>query len=156
MAEYERELSRLQNATAKVASAVVYAGAGLVAREIAAGIDGLKITQVKQVIANYHKGVPSYITPEQKAGLKESLGIAKFRNDQGYINTKLGFDGYNSVKTKKYPKGQPNALIARSCNHGSTGMIAQPFIDKAVKRARKQAEAVMEQVLDEEIKKIMD
>lgn len=156
MEEYERKLSQLQWASAKVAKAAVYAGAGLVAREIAAGIRGLKTTTKKQAIINYRKGVPSYLTDEQKAGLEESLGIAKFRNDAGYINTKIGFDGYNSVQTEAWPQGQPNAMIARSCDHGSTAMIGQPFMSRAVARAKKQAEAVMEQVLDEEIKKIMD
>lgn len=156
MEDYERRLSRLGDKSGEAARRAVYAAAGLVAGEIAAGIRGLRITPEKQALANARKGEPSYVTPEQKAGLAESFGIAAFRDDQGFVNTKLGFDGYNSVKTKKYPKGQPNAMIARSCERGSTGMIAQPFINKAVSRAKKKAETVMEQVLDEEIKKIMD
>lgn len=156
MAEFERKLSSLQWASEKVAKAAVYAGAGLVAAEIASGIRALHTTTAHRAIINFNKGWPSTITEEQRDGLLASLGIAKFRNDSGYINTKIGFDGYNSIKTDQFPKGQPNAMIARSCNRGSVAMTRQPFIDQAVSRARKRAEAVMEQVLDEEISKIMD
>lgn len=156
MEEYERKLSRLGERSGAVVRKAVYAAAGLVAAEISAGISGLRITPEKRALANFKQGKPGYITPEQKAGLQASLGIARFRNENGFINTKIGFDGYNSIETEKYPHGQPNAMIARSCERGTTGMIAQPFVNKAVSRASKKAEAVMEQVLDEEISKIMD
>ena len=156
MEEYERKLSRLGAQSGEVARKAVYAAAGLVADEIQAGVRGLTTTTATQAIINYRRGQPSYITEEQKKGLEEGFGVAKMRDDAGFIHTKLGFDGYNSVKTRAWPRGQPNAMIARSCDRGSTSMVRQPFISKAVSQAKKQAEAVMEQVLDEEIKKIMD
>ena len=156
MDEFERKLSRLGDRAPEYTRKAVYTAAGIVADEIKAGIRGLKITSEKQALANARKGVKSYVTPEQKAGLEASFGVAAFRDDQGYINTKLGFDGYNSVKTKAWPKGQPNAMIARSCERGSTALVRQPFISPAVKRAQKRAETAMEQVLDEEINKIMN
>ena len=156
MEEYERKLSQLGARSGEVARKAVYAAAELVAGEIRAGIRGLRTTTATQAIINYHRGQPSYITEDQKEGLEESFGVARFRDDQGFINTKLGFDGYNRVVTKAWPKGQPNALIARSCERGSTAMIRQPFISRAVTRAKKQAETVMEQVFDEETQKIMD
>jgi hypothetical protein len=92
---------------------------------------------------------------DQRAGLKESMGIAGFRNDDGYLNVKIGFDGYNSHTTKTYPKGQPNVMIARALERGTSFSPATPFVNKAVNRVRAQAEAKMQKTLDEEIKKTM-
>lgn len=71
-------------------------------------------------------------------------------------NVKLGFDGYNEVKTRKYPKGQPNQLIARVTESGSPYMDKTPFMRMAVNATRKPALAEMQKVIDEESKKIMD
>lgn len=71
---------------------------------------------------------------KQYKGLIESFGIAKMHAGNNGYNVKCGFDGYNEIKTKKYPKGQPNAMIARSVNKGTSFMVAQPFMDNTVSR----------------------
>ena len=73
------------------------------------------------------------------------------QNENGYINVKLGFDGYNSVKTKKYPKGQPNALIARVTESGSSYRTKTPFIRPAVRATKKAAEQAGQAKIDERI-----
>lgn len=92
----------------------------------------------------------------QKKGLQHSLGIAPIRNDNGFINVKVGFDGYNSMETLKYPGGQPNAMIARSIESGTSIMQAHPFVAPAVSKTRKQAEKIMEQSIDKSINSIMN
>ena len=98
---------------------------------------------------------PCALSVTQKQGLIASLGLSTMRDAGGYINTKLGFDGYNAVKTRKYPGGQPNALIARAAESGSVALIKTPFIRPGVRAAKKAAEKAMEKTLDKEIGKIM-
>lgn len=89
----------------------------------------------------------------QKQGLLDSFGIAKFREEGTAITTSLGFDGYNSIVTKRWPKGQPNSMVARSVNAGTYFIKATPFIDRAKRQYRKAAEARMEEVIKEEVEK---
>ena len=71
------------------------------------------------------------------------------------INTKLGFDGYNKQITKKYPKGQPNAMIARTFESGNSFTQKIPFIAPAVRAKREEAERKMAEVIDQTTAKIM-
>lgn len=77
------------------------------------------------------------------------------QNDKGYLNVKIGFDGYNRTKTEKYPKGQPNQLVARGVESGTSWKQKKPFIRPAVNRTKKKAEQMMAEILDKEINKIM-
>ena len=108
-----------------------------------------------EALKAYRSRTPCALSVTQKQGLIASLGLSTMRDAGGYINTKLGFDGYNAVKTRKYPGGQPNALIARAAESGSVALIKTPFIRPGVKAAKKAAEKAMEKTLDEEIEKIM-
>lgn len=154
MKEYLKTLNDVAWATEDVCKAAVYSGADVMADEIRAGINSLKTTTDKGALAAYKNRQATYISESQKAGLIESFGVASIQNDYGVVHTKLGFDGYNSVKTLRYPDGQPNALIARVCNSGRVSMIAQPFIDQAVKRARKRTLTAMGDAADKKIKEI--
>lgn len=62
------------------------------------------------------------------------------------LNVKLGFDGYNGMKTKKYPKGQPNVLLARSIESGSSIAKKRPFVAPAVRKTKKAAEETMAKI----------
>ena len=68
---------------------------------------------------------------------------------------KLGFEGYNSLKTKSFPNGQPNLLIARRLERGSSVSKAHPIIKPAVKATKGICEQNMKQSIDESIKKLM-
>lgn len=91
----------------------------------------------------------SGITPKQKQGLLDGLGVAKMRSKDGAIETKVGFDGYNGVITRKFPKGQPNALIARAVESGTSFRRKNPFVSKTVKANKGAAEQAMATAFDE-------
>ena len=146
---YIKQLDKLQAATKDgVIGKTVYAGADVVANSVRSAIQSLP--EGKEGDAGL-----GAVTPAQKRGLLEGFGISKMRDDNGFVNVKLGFDGYNSVKTKKYPKGQPNALIARAVNSGTTFRKKTRFVDKAVNASKKTAEAAMDAACSREIEKIM-
>ena len=67
----------------------------------------------------------------------------------------VSFDGYNSVRTEKYPQGQPNVVIARAVNSGTTFRKRTRFVDKAVLAQKKAAEAAMDAACNHAIEEIM-
>ena len=64
--------------------------------------------------------------------------------------------GRNRVQTQAYPNGQPNAVIARSMESGSSARVKQPFVRKAVNAARPRAEARMGDKIKDMVDKIME
>ena len=152
--EYERKLSQLERAyREQIAGKAIYAGSAIVADAIKRGIEGLPVVTGYGTQAS---PLPGGVTAVQKQGLADGLGIAKMQDDAGYLNVKIGFDGYNRTKTKEYPQGQPNQLVARGVESGTSWKQKHPFVRPAVNRSRKLAEAKMAEVLDEEIKKLTD
>ena len=151
--DYELMISRLSKNAEDIAGRAIYTGAGIVADEIKAGIQSLPI------VTGYGTAetpLPGGVTSAQKQGLLDGLGIAPMQDDGGYLNVKIGFDGYNRTKTKDYPNGQPNQLVARGVESGTSWKQKHPFVRPAITRSRKRAEAAMAEILNEEIKKIMD
>lgn len=90
-------------------------------------------------------------TEQQKAGLAESLGIAKIRKERWGLNVKIGFDGYNDIVTKRWPKGQPNMMVARSVESGTSFMQPQYFMERAVNAATAAVEKAIEEQFYEEL-----
>lgn len=152
--EYELMLGKLGDASKDICGAAIHEGAKIIADEAKNNLQSLKSVPDFVGMNKAKKGEPTYITWKEKDGLIKSFGVTPMQKDRdGIYNVKLGFDGYNDVKTKKWPKGQPNQLIARACESGSSAMIKQPFFRQAVQKSRKKAEARMAEVLDEKIKK---
>lgn len=149
--DYELMLSRLEGATDDMIGRAVYAGAGIVADAVKQGIQSLPVVTGYGTDTN---PLPGGVTAAQKAGLLDGFGISKLRDDNGYLNVKLGFAGYNRTKTEKYPGGQPNQLVARGVESGTSWKQKKPFIRPAVTRSRKAAETEMKRIIDEEIEKI--
>lgn len=149
--ELELRLSKL--ADPELAKDVVMAGAQPVADEIRKSIEALPEDKFRYLKKNeVFTGVPR----RQKQDLLDSLGITPPDIDfNGNTNTKIGFDGYGKIPTKKYPKGVPNQLLARAVESGSSVRKKTPFIRKAVNKAKKLAEAEMQKKLDEKIEIIM-
>ncbi|MBD5151563.1 MAG: hypothetical protein HDT16_03490 [Oscillibacter sp.] len=86
---------------------------------------------------------------QSTGALAESLGITKIEKDEtGFWNAKIGFDGYDE-------NGVPNQLKARVMESGTSKIQKRPFVRPAVNAKRKAAEAAMERVIKEEIKKTM-
>lgn len=149
---YIKQLSKLQQSTKDgVVGKTVYAGAAVVADSVRRAIQALPVGDGRA----QGGGLVDTVTLPQKAGLLDGFGISRMKDDDGFVNVKLGFDGYNSTRTEKYPRGQPNALIARSVNSGTTFRKKTKFVDKAVNSARKAAEATMDAACSREIEKIM-
>ena len=148
---YIKQLNELQTATKDgVVGKTVYAGAAVVADSVRRAIQALPVGDGRA-----RDGLISTVTLPQKSGLLDGFGISPIRDDDGFINVKLGFDGYNGTRTKNYPKGQPNVVIARAVNSGTTFRKKTKFVDKAVKSAKKAAEAAMAAACSREIEKIM-
>ena len=151
---YELMLGKIGDASKDICGAAIYEGAKINADEAKANLESLKTVSDADAIQAAKKEEATYLTIRAKKALIKSFGVTPMSQDKdGIYNVKLGFDGYNDVKTKKWPKGQPNQLIARACESGSSAMIKQPFFRQAVQKTKKKAEARMAEVLDEKIKK---
>ena len=152
--DYELMLGKIGDASKDICGAAIYEGAKIIADEVKNNLNSLNVTTDELAMLKAKKGEPTYITQRAKEGLIKSFGVTPMTQDKdGIYNVKLGFDGYNDVKTKRWPKGQPNQLIARACESGSSAMIKQPFLREAVQKTKKKAESRMAEVLDEKIKK---
>lgn len=146
---YISELERISNATDDMIGKAVYAGADIIADEIRRNIENLPSVDTAGTSAAKVTGLRTI----QKKGLLDGLGIAKKQTDMGYVHVKVGFDGYNGLKTSQYPKGQPNAMIARTFESGNSFTKKMPFVAPAVRDKREAAERKMADVIDTEVSK---
>ena len=146
------QYNKLNNNHRSVMGTVIYNGAGVVMKEVDLRLKALIVDNSPYVSNGHYAHGPTSI---QKKDLIESLGIAPLRNDHGFYNVKIGFNGYNDVETNRWPNGQPNVLIARSVESGTSWMIKQPFMRSAEQAAKSKCEERMVQTFDEEIKKII-
>ena len=156
--EYERYLENIGKSTPEIIGKGVYTMADVITNSIRAEIDSMPSETDRKGLAAYQKKPKEQapLTESQKKGLQEGLGIAKMQNDNGFLHVKVGFDGYNSIKTKKYPNGQPNAMIARALNSGTSFRPKTAFVDIAVRKARKQAVDKGIAAINAEIEKIKE
>lgn len=149
--DYELMISKLSKGADDIAGKAIYAGAGIVADAIKENIKALPIVRGYGTTEN---PLPGGVTAPQKAGLIDGIGISPMQSDAGYLNVKIGFDGYNATKTEKYPQGQPNQLVARGVESGTSWKQKKPFIRPAINASKSRAEAEMARILDQEIEKI--
>ena len=132
--EYIGKLQRMGMQTEEMIGRSIYPGAAIVTDAIRAGIEG-----IPEAPAQYARGHKTGLTPAQN----------------GFINVKVGMDGYNSTVTKRWPKGQPNAMILRSLESGTSFQSKQPVIAPAVRASRNAATQKMREQFDEETRKVM-
>lgn len=152
--EYLIKISRLAAASKEqVCGKAIYGAADIVANEIRNQLINVPTDEKYGTESDMANG-PRKI---QKKGLYDSLGIASMQTDSnGDMNVKIGFDGYNEVETKAFPDGQPNQLVARSVERGTSFMKANSFVKKAVSASKENALNKIKSTVDEEIKKIME
>lgn len=130
----------------------LYAGAAIAADLVRAELEKLPTDESFGTPSHQTRG-PSAV---QKEGLSSSLGIASMReNGSGLYDVKVGFDGYNQVQTKRWPKGQPNQMVARSVESGTSWMAKNPFIKRAAAKSRKAVRAAMETHIKKTVETIM-
>lgn len=155
--EYAKVLAKVGQGSKGIIKAAVYEGADVVADAMRNAVSALPVISEQEAIIDWRQHRPSDgITAAQKQGLASGLGLSPMKDEGGYIFTKAGFAGYNGVYTKAYSNGQPNALIARSLESGSSARKKHPFIRPAVNRAKAAAEARMGAKLDEMLSKIVE
>lgn len=79
--------------------------------------------------------------------LAASLGMTKIQQDRsGYWNLKIGFGG-------KDKNGIRNGLKAGVLEHGKSNQAPRPFVAPTVRTVKKQVEVLMQQAIDEEMRK---
>lgn len=153
--EYALKISKLATNSASVAKKAIYAGAKIVADEIKNNIQNLPEESFRYLNLQFGDKFVG-ISKQQKQDLLDSFGIAPISQDKnGDWNTKIGFDGYGSFRSTKYPNGLPNQLLARAIESGSSVREKWPFVRPAVNKTKKAATTAMQEVIDEETKKIM-
>lgn len=133
----------------------VYDGAKIIADGVRDAIEGLHALPNDAAYIAIKKHIKGNITVEQQKGLLDGLFLEPITNHDGYISTRIGFAGYNSIRSDEYPNGQPNAMIARSVEGGTSARRKQPFVRPTVNKLRKQAEQAMSSSLDEKLKETM-
>ena len=140
-----RGIANLSNDAVLISKRCVYFGADMVADGIRKAIEGIPSRDAEP------KKKTSGITDVEREGLLDSLGIAPFEASNGTVHTKIGFDGYNNNITKKYPKGHPNSMVARSIESGTSFLRKTPFIAPTVRRLRASVQEAMQAELDKQI-----
>ena len=155
--QYTAKISALQRDSTKMCKAVVYPGAAILAEKIRAETEALPTISDAEAIGNFRSGEENKaLSVSQKAGLVESLGISGIKKDRGgMVQTSVGFTGYNGVKTRHFPNGQPNAEVARSLEKGTSYLRRDRFVERAVKAAREEAIAAMAAEADAYIERKM-
>lgn len=148
MDEYLRQLEKLSGDAREYIGKAIYEGAGEAADAVRAEIQGLPVGPGRAKEGE----VINTITSVQKAGLLEGFGISHLSQKGQLQYVKLGFAGYNSQKTKKYPNGQPNSIIARSVCSGTSFRAKNDFISRAVKR--KQVEETIRKEIEKQIESL--
>ena len=151
--EYALRLSRLAGSElTKTCGHAIYDGAEIVA-------DAIR-QELENVSTDEGWGTQDAPTAGPKKAQKESLlkvlGITSMSTDEsGFLNVKIGFDGYNDLQSKRWPRGQPNQMVARAIESGTTWMNKNRFVARAVSKTRKRAIEAMKKRAETEIKKIM-
>ena len=127
--KYLSQLEQLGQRSRGICKMAVYDGAAIVADQVRENLERV-------------------LSPDATGQLEASMGISKMRDDNGYINVVIGFDGYDD-------KGVANQLKANVLESGSSKQQKRPFMRPAVNTSRKRAEAAMAETLDREIRKLM-
>lgn len=147
--DYIAQLEKIYGDTDEIIGAAIYQGAGVVMSSVVNAIENIQTDERFGTLENKTIGPNSY----QKEGLVRSVGIAKLRKDGSFWNVKIGFDGYNGLHTKTWPNGQPNAMVARSVESGTSWMQKQPFMRSAENASKVRCEQAMANEIDKQITK---
>ena len=145
--EYLAQLKELGDKANGICKRALYDGAAVLADAVRAEVEALPTTDRNED--------PQGVFEYEKQGLLEGMGIAKMKDEDGRISTRVDFDGYNRMKSKKYPNGHPNSMIARAINSGTSKRKKNPFMSRAVKKARERANKAMSARMDSDINNIM-
>lgn len=137
--EFSTTIYALKDKGIQIMNAAVFSGADAMIKAVKDAIQALPEEE------GYVKNgkLRNVVTHDEKEALLSGIGIAKFDNTGGKVTTAIGFNGYTEHKTKKYDKGVPIPLIARSIESGSSVRRKIPFMRQAANRAREQVQKAM-------------
>ena len=127
-----------------------YAGADKLIESVKAQINNLP-TQDGYMPEGQKRGV---ITESEKRDLLNHVGISRMESTGGKVSVAVGFNGYSSHRTKKYPNGVPIPLIARSIESGSSVRKKIPFMRTAAKSNAEAIKAAMAEAATGAIEKL--
>lgn len=148
--ELENLLDTIGARTEEIAKNALYDGAGVIADAVKMSIDTIPISETWGTPELPKRG----ITADERLGLKEGLGISPMQTSGGETDVSVGFDGYSGKSTKRWPKGKPNAMIARSVERGTSFMYSTKFIKPAVAANKRKAVKAMQEATRKKIKEI--
>lgn len=140
-------LESVEGNTDEIFKDALEAGINVVTDEMRAQIQALSTSKENDIEKHYPK-------ERDKKALLDSLGYTPVGLQGSKYNMKSGFDGYDNHKTKRYPLGHPNKVIAKSIERGTSFMTAQPFMSRASKKAKSKALEAMDETIQKELKKI--
>lgn len=148
--EIEDLLSTVASEAETIAKKALYRGAGVIADGLKSDIHELPLDENHGTEEHPKKGP----THAQRNGLIHSLGISTMTTKNGVTDVSVGFSGYNTVKTKNWPEGQPNAMVARAVERGTSYMCSNQFIKPSIAKNKIHAIKEMELAVEDELKKI--
>lgn len=136
--EFSAMLSTLSGDEAiTVMRSACYAGIGVLADAINREIDNLP-EQEGYMFGGRKRNV---VTADEKRLLRERLGVSHIESNGDKADVVVSFAGYGDKPTKKYPRGVPIPLIARSIESGSSVREKNPFIRRAYNKSKSQAQS---------------
>lgn len=138
--ELSELLGQLADAGEAIAKMSVYDGAGVIADAIREEILALPTEKPRRLKDGERMHV---IVEDDKQDMADGLGISKIETEAGKTRAVVGFAGYTRHKTKKYSKGVPIQMIARSIESGSSVRAKNPFVRRAVSRSKERAQEAM-------------
>lgn len=154
LTETMKMLEKLDRNTDKIIEDALKEGIGIVTDEVRKQIKGLKTGREEKKDWKEKDDGTSYPSKKAVQGLLDSLGYTPIKMNGTKFDVKAGFDGYNNVITKRYPRGHSNKMMANKIDKGTSFMPAQPFLNRAKKQAQKACHEAIEKKIDQEIKKI--
>lgn len=153
------KLNAVTGKTDELASKALFEGAKVTADALREAIDGLP-TEGFHPLPGAHNNGDQFgplrvLTPDDKADLAASMGVAKFEHSTDGVSTSVGIaKGYSRHRSKRFPNGIPLPAIARSIESGSSARAKRPFVRPTARKAQGPAEAAMQAKLDELINQI--
>ena len=150
------KLSKIGERAPKMAAATLYEGAKVTADMLREATQALPEEAFHPLPGAHNNGENasplSVLTPDDKADILGSIFVAKFEHSTDGVTTSISFaGGYSRHKSKKYPKGIPLPMIARSIESGSSARRKHPFVRTTAQKAKEPAASAMQAKLDEYI-----
>lgn len=151
--DFEFALSKLEDKAVqnRIAKKAIYDGAAPLISEIQSQVRAIP-TDKYRFLRNGDQ--MRSISEQEKEQLAASFGVSPIKEKDDGWSIKMGFQGYNSYITRKYPNGVPNALIIASIEKGSSVRVKYPTVRKTVNQRRQEVIAAMRQTMMDEFRKI--